>query len=90
MRTADAGSCVARARGALLGLACGDAIGATVEFMPRGGFAPLADGGGHPYTGINDSTVRCYVARDNLASQWGCLTLIFVLVRVHKENKSRR
>lgn len=39
---------VNRARGALLGLAVGDAIGTTVEFMPRGSFAPLTDmvGGG--------------------------------------------
>ena len=29
-----------RARGALLGLAVGDAVGTTVEFMPRGGFPP--------------------------------------------------
>lgn len=37
-----------RARGALLGLAVGDAIGTTVEFAPRGSFAPLTDmvGGG--------------------------------------------
>ncbi len=37
-----------RARGALLGLACGDAVGTTVEFSPRGAFQPLADmvGGG--------------------------------------------
>lgn len=37
-----------RSRGALLGLAVGDAIGTTVEFMPRGSFAPLTDmvGGG--------------------------------------------
>ena len=26
-----------RYRGALLGLACGDAVGTTVEFSPRGG-----------------------------------------------------
>jgi len=32
-----------RFRGALLGLACGDALGATVEFKPRGSFAPLVD-----------------------------------------------
>lgn len=39
---------VERARGALLGLAVGDAIGTTVEFKPRGSFAPLTDmvGGG--------------------------------------------
>jgi ADP-ribosyl-[dinitrogen reductase] hydrolase len=37
-----------RYRGALLGLACGDAVGTTVEFQPRGSFAPLTDmvGGG--------------------------------------------
>lgn len=34
--------------GCLLGLACGDAVGTTVEFMPRGTFTPLTDmvGGG--------------------------------------------
>jgi ADP-ribosyl-[dinitrogen reductase] hydrolase len=37
-----------RYRGCLLGLACGDAVGTTVEFMPRGTFTPLTDmvGGG--------------------------------------------
>ena len=37
-----------RYRGALLGLACGDAVGTTVEFKPRGTFEPLTDmiGGG--------------------------------------------
>ncbi|KMT52834.1 ADP-ribosylglycohydrolase family protein [Pseudomonas fildesensis] len=37
-----------RYRGSLLGLACGDAVGTTVEFMPRGTFAPVIDmvGGG--------------------------------------------
>ncbi|POA46820.1 ADP-ribosylglycohydrolase [Pseudomonas sp. MPR-ANC1] len=37
-----------RYRGALLGLACGDAVGTTVEFQPRGSFQPLSDmvGGG--------------------------------------------
>ena len=37
-----------RARGALLGLAVGDAIGTTVEFKPRGSFTPLTEmvGGG--------------------------------------------
>ena len=32
-----------RARGALLGLACGDAVGTTIEFSPRGSFAPVTD-----------------------------------------------
>ena len=37
-----------RYRGALLGLACGDAVGTTVEFKPRGTFEPMTDmiGGG--------------------------------------------
>lgn len=37
-----------RSRGCLLGLAAGDAVGTTVEFMRRGSFAPLTDmvGGG--------------------------------------------
>lgn len=37
-----------RYRGALAGLACGDAVGTTVEFAARGSFAPLTDmvGGG--------------------------------------------
>jgi len=38
-----------RARGCLLGLACGDAVGTTSEFKPRGAFPPVKDmvGGGH-------------------------------------------
>ena len=37
-----------RARGCLLGLACGDAVGTTIEFKPRGAFPPVEDmvGGG--------------------------------------------
>lgn len=37
-----------RCTGSLIGLACGDAVGTSVEFMPRGTFAPLTDmvGGG--------------------------------------------
>lgn len=39
---------IERAQGCLLGLACGDALGASVEFYPRGTFTPLTDmrGGG--------------------------------------------
>ncbi len=37
--------------GCLLGLACGDAVGTTVEFKPRGSFAPLTDMvGGGPFS----------------------------------------
>lgn len=40
-----------RFRGALLGLACGDAVGTTVEFKPRGSFTPLSDMvGGGPFS----------------------------------------
>lgn len=39
-----------RYHGALLGLACGDAVGTTVEFSPRGSFAPVTDmTGGGPF-----------------------------------------
>lgn len=39
-----------RYRGCLLGLACGDAVGTTVEFKSRGSFAPVTDmTGGGPF-----------------------------------------
>lgn len=39
-----------RYRGCLLGLACGDAVGTTVEFMPRGTFEPVTGmAGGDPF-----------------------------------------
>ncbi|MDP9928481.1 ADP-ribosylglycohydrolase family protein [Variovorax paradoxus] len=39
-----------RYRGCLLGLACGDAVGTTVEFMPRGTFEPVTQmAGGGPF-----------------------------------------
>ncbi|QCP47922.1 ADP-ribosylglycohydrolase family protein [Trinickia violacea] len=41
---------VDRFRGCLLGLACGDAVGTTVEFRPRGTFKPVVDmTGGGPF-----------------------------------------
>jgi ADP-ribosyl-[dinitrogen reductase] hydrolase len=37
-------------RGCLLGLACGDAVGTTVEFSPRGSFPPVTEmAGGGPF-----------------------------------------
>ena len=40
-----------RYEGALLGLACGDAVGTTVEFLARGSFTPLTDMvGGGPFS----------------------------------------
>ena len=39
-----------RYEGSLVGLACGDAVGTTVEFSPRGSFAPVRDmTGGGPF-----------------------------------------
>ena len=39
-----------RYRGCLLGLACGDAVGTTVEFCERGSFPPVTDmTGGGPF-----------------------------------------
>lgn len=39
-----------RMRGALLGLAVGDAVGTSVEFKPRGSFSPVTDmTGGGPF-----------------------------------------
>jgi ADP-ribosyl-[dinitrogen reductase] hydrolase len=39
-----------RSRGCLLGLAVGDAVGTTLEFRPRGSFAPISDmTGGGPF-----------------------------------------
>ena len=39
-----------RYQGSLLGLACGDAVGTSVEFSPRGSFTPLTDmRGGGPF-----------------------------------------
>lgn len=36
----NANDILSRQRGCLLGLACGDAVGTTVEFTPRGSFRP--------------------------------------------------
>ena len=41
---------LSRQRGCLLGLACGDAVGTTVEFRERGTFAPVIGmTGGGPF-----------------------------------------
>lgn len=49
-KTKTAGSARDRARGALLGLAAGDAVGTTVEFRSPGTFAPLTGmAGGGPF-----------------------------------------
>ncbi|TIC80318.1 ADP-ribosylglycohydrolase family protein [Crenobacter intestini] len=59
--------------GCLLGLACGDAVGTTVEFQPRGGFAPLTDmvGGGvfglPPGAWTDDTSMALCLAESLLA-----------------------
>lgn len=61
-----------RAQGALLGLACGDAVGTTVEFRPRGSFEPLTDmvGGGpfnlKPGQWTDDTTMALCLAESLL------------------------
>jgi ADP-ribosyl-[dinitrogen reductase] hydrolase len=63
-----------RALGCLLGLAVGDALGAAVEFAPRGSFAPVTDmrGGGpfklHPGEWTDDTTMALCLADSLLAS----------------------
>lgn len=59
--------------GALIGLACGDAIGTTVEFSPRGSFAPVCDmvGGGpfglQPGQWTDDTSMALCLAESLLA-----------------------
>lgn len=54
-----------RYRGSLLGLACGDALGTTVEFKPRGSFPEVTDmtGGGpfnlKPGQWTDDTSMAC-------------------------------
>ncbi|HEX6035858.1 MAG TPA: ADP-ribosylglycohydrolase family protein [Anaerolineales bacterium] len=63
-----------RSRGCLLGLAVGDAVGTTVEFMRRGSFAPVTDmiGGGpfrlQPGQWTDDTSMALCLAT-SLASQ---------------------
>ena len=49
-----------RARGCLLGLAVGDAIGTTVEFQARGTFVPVANMGGG---GVFNLRAGCWTER---------------------------
>ncbi len=61
-----------RAAGALMGLAAGDAVGTTVEFLPRGGFPPVTDmiGGGpfrlEPGQWTDDTTMALCLAESLL------------------------
>lgn len=62
-----------RTLGCLLGLACGDAVGTTVEFKPRGTFPPMTDmvGGGpfglHPGQWTDDTSMALCLADSLLA-----------------------
>src|SRR5688572_21362126 len=52
-----------RRRGALLGLAVGDALGAAVEFMSPGSFEPVSDyrgGGAHGLARVSGPTTRAW------------------------------
>lgn len=65
-----------RYRGCLLGLAVGDAIGTSVEFMPPGSFTPLTDMiGGGPFNLApgewTDDTSMALCLADSLIEQKG-------------------
>ncbi|MET1076920.1 MAG: ADP-ribosylglycohydrolase family protein [Pseudomonas sp.] len=65
-----------RYRGSLLGLACGDAVGTTVEFSPRGSFAPLTTMiGGGPFGLVagqwTDDTSMALCLAESLLSKRG-------------------
>jgi ADP-ribosyl-[dinitrogen reductase] hydrolase len=75
LNLAAAGALRARYQGCLLGLACGDAIGATLQFRPHGQFAPIADmlGGGHwrlqPGAWTDDTAMSLCLAESLLAQE---------------------
>jgi len=67
---------LSRARGCLLGLAIGDAVGTTVEFSPRGTFPPVTDmtGGGPfdlPAGAWTDDTSMALCLADSLLARGG-------------------
>ena len=62
--------------GCLLGLACGDAVGTTVEFKRRGSFAPITDMvGGGPFNLVagqwTDDTSMALCLAESLLAQKG-------------------
>ena len=66
-----------RFEGALLGLACGDAVGTTLEFRVRGSFAPLTDMvGGGPFSlragQWTDDTSMALCLAESLVAKGGC------------------
>ena len=68
-------SLIDRFRGCLLGLACGDALGTTLEFKPRGSFEPVDDivGGGpfglEPGQWTDDTSLALCLAESIV--EWG-------------------
>ena len=55
---------IERYRGCLLGLACGDAVGTTVEFRSRGSFAPV--------TGMHGGGPFGLIASGPTTRRWHC------------------
>ena len=84
--SADAAAVRSRARGAMIGLAVGDALGTTLEFAPRDSYPPLVDMiGGGPFAlkpgewtddtsmalALADSLAGCgYLNEHDLMSKW--------------------
>ena len=68
---------IGRFQGALLGLACGDAVGTTLEFSSRGSFTPLVDMvGGGPFSlkpgQWTDDTSMALCLAESLIVKGGC------------------
>ena len=80
-----------RARGALLGLACGDAVGTTVEFKPRGSFIPIIDMvGGGPFQLVagqwtDDTSMMLCLATSLIENGFDPLDQMNKYVRWHEE-----
>lgn len=80
-----------RARGCLLGLAIGDAIGTTVEFKPRGSFPPVTDMvGGGPFRlkageWTDDTSMALCLGASLLATGFNLRDQITRYVRWHRE-----
>lgn len=88
----DGRAVVDRARGALLGLPCGDAVGTTLEFKPRDSYPMLVDMvGGGPFRlqpgQWTDDTAMALALAESLAEQNG-LDEQDLLARFHRWWKS--
>src|SRR3954471_16045019 len=80
-----------RFRGALLGLAAGDAVGTTVEFSPPGTFAPVADmvGGGTVHlpagAGTDDTSMDLCLAESLVERGWDPVDQLERYLRWYRE-----